>query len=1179
MKRRSYIPKIIKILPAVLILSAIINTKGVAQQQVKEYIDSEVFMLIEENKGILDPALIQHLLTDQIMSIEEIDLLIRDFHDGQEPFENSNLIMDLNTYEEDDKYDHRFFEGGFNGQIRTSVVFNDELYIGGDFTWYNGKTQLYRFAKWSGSKWESADSEFSGPVYTLLEFEGNLVAGGSFIRNGNQIMRNIAVWNGLEWQSIGEGFNSLVFSLEIYNNNLIAGGFFTQSGTTTVNRIASWDGNQWSSLGSGFNSRVEALEVNNGQLIAGGDFTETADGTTTVNRIASWDGSQWSALGEGFNSIVLTLHVFNEELYAGGFFTQSGTTTVNRIARWDGNQWISISDIPIDVQSQVNTVVDFNEKLIIGGDFLNIEGNYKNIIQIDEGQTLALESVSYEHGLGFNNQVYSSIIFEGDLYVGGRFTAAGSKPINYIARWDGSEWQPAGEGFNSWVFSLKVYDNQLIAGGFFTQSGTTTVNRIASWDGNQWSNLGSGFNQVVYALEVNNGQLIAGGNFTETADGTTTVNRIASWDGSQWSALGEGFNSRVVSLEIYNNNLIAGGWFTLSGSTSLSYIAKWDGSQWSSLGSGFNNRVEALEVNNGQLIVGGWFTGTADGTTTVNYIASWNGSQWSNIGEPFNFFVFSLARFQGDLIAAGMFTQIGTTAVNRIARWDGNQWQGIGSGTNDTISTLYGGVNDLFIGGNFKTAGGKAASHFTTYSSENFPPEAPENLIAAAMENAAPLLNWNPSMNVAIDSYQIYSGNNSRNLSLLDTVDPETTSYQTDNDETTFFSVKAFSSRGLESSFSNLSSYVNDTLMVKNDWRLLSSAVSEDTEIDGPVSLFGFEGAYTRADELSSSSGYWIKSNEETSIAFRGSGIVESLIDLNEGWNLIGGMADSVEASAIKDPAGILAGTPLYSYDSSEKIYIEAEGLSPYSGYWIFAQNEGQIELSLTPSNASADKLWQYDVPVEQQPLNQITFRSGNKEQSIFYSAMPIPEREKLTYLLPPKAPAPALDIRTADGFRLSDHKTVELNLTSTSYPIEVELIKNERNANHNYRLIANNGQNSEFIDLQPGQTRLIQKEYDQLYLVKISAEEVVMKTELGKNYPNPFNPTTTIRYQISTSAPVSLQVYDIIGRSVATLVNEVQQPGTYTIQFDASGLSSGVYFLRMQTNDFSGIQKLTLIK
>ncbi len=87
------------------------------------------------------------------------------------------------------------------------------------------------------------------------------------------------------------------------------------------------------------------------------------------------------------------------------------------------------------------------------------------------------------------------------------------------------------------------------------------------------------------------------------------------------------------------------------------------------------------------------------------------------------------------------------------------------------------------------------------------------------------------------------------------------------------------------------------------------------------------------------------------------------------------------------------------------------------------------------------------------------------------------------------------------------------------------------------------------------------------------------VQTRLEQNYPNPFNPNSNIRYQISDLRHVELVVYDLLGRKVKTLVNEVKQPGTYTVQFDAAGLSSGVYFYKLIAGSFVATKKLLLMK
>ena len=83
----------------------------------------------------------------------------------------------------------------------------------------------------------------------------------------------------------------------------------------------------------------------------------------------------------------------------------------------------------------------------------------------------------------------------------------------------------------------------------------------------------------------------------------------------------------------------------------------------------------------------------------------------------------------------------------------------------------------------------------------------------------------------------------------------------------------------------------------------------------------------------------------------------------------------------------------------------------------------------------------------------------------------------------------------------------------------------------------------------------------------------------LEQNYPNPFNPTTNIQFQIPNESFVNLIVYDILGNEVASLVNEKKPAGSYEVNFDASGLSSGIYFYKLQTDAFVETKKMLLMK
>lgn len=112
---------------------------------------------------------------------------------------------------------------------------------------------------------------------------------------------------------------------------------------------------------------------------------------------------------------------------------------------------------------------------------------------------------------------------------------------------------------------------------------------------------------------------------------------------------------------------------------------------------------------------------------------------------------------------------------------------------------------------------------------------------------------------------------------------------------------------------------------------------------------------------------------------------------------------------------------------------------------------------------------------------------------------------------------------------------------------------------------------------------RLNQVDYNGNNNIYVLSSEIIVgvpnKFDLSQNYPNPFNPVTKINYELPQDLNVSLKVYDINGKEVATLVNEVKAAGYHTAEFNGMNMASGIYFIRLNAGQFSSVKKMNLIK
>jgi len=320
------------------------------------------------------------------------------------------------------------------------------------------------------------------------------------------------------------------------------------------------------------------------------------------------------------------------------------------------------------------------------------------------------------------------------LLVGGNFLKIGNDTIGAFGVYDSDSLKPLNNDLiNGAVFSSIVFQNKIIIGGWFNAIGTnTSIKNIAQWDSNQWQSMGNGLNGTVWNLRVIDNELYATGTFDSNYNGTIVANGVAKWNGTDWVNVYNlpkfdtipYSNNAVDDICKYNNEIYVGGNFNTN-DLSIRDIVKFDGNNWVDVGGsmkGSNSGITKMLVYNGKLVVAGLFF-KKDGNAG-NFIMTWDGQQWEDLGEgTWGIYsnlntlgtVFDMLVYKGKLYIGGQFNYAGSTPASRVAVWDGNKWCGYSGVFDNTVMALTVFNDSIYIGSGL-TIDGDTVNHFAKWS-------------------------------------------------------------------------------------------------------------------------------------------------------------------------------------------------------------------------------------------------------------------------------------------------------------------------------------------------------------------------------------------------------------------------------------------------------------------------------
>jgi len=362
-------------------------------------------------------------------------------------------------------------------------------------------------------------------------------------------------------------------------------------------------------------------------------------------------------------------------------------------------------------------------------------------------------------------------------------------------------------------------------------------------------------------------------------------------------------------------------------------------------------------------------------------------------------------------------------------------------------------------------------------------------------------------------------------------------------------------------------------LAVKHGWNLVSLAVSvfNNNKVGVyPTSnseAYAYTTKYEIDPQIHLGLGYWLRFPNPQSILVTGSPVTVETVAVRQGWNLIGSIsAPTSYDDIVQIPGGIVI-PPIFQYGDR---YTRTSTIFPGRGFWLKSSAAGVIVLSSHPASSMPPA----KAEDEFVRFGALMFRDATGDSRILYVDHS-EGRGGVSGELPPIPPDGVFDVRFGsnnDIVRRSEGLKFPILISSQSYPIVISwdpklsairpLLRIDR------RSFALNSHGSVALAEAPSSIDL-----------DLSMREVPLATSLSQNYPNPFNPTTNFGYQIAKAGFVTLRIYDVLGREVTRLVDEVKEPGEYTVSWEAANLASGMYFYELKAGSFRDVKKMVLIR
>ncbi len=377
-------------------------------------------------------------------------------------------------------------------------------------------------------------------------------------------------------------------------------------------------------------------------------------------------------------------------------------------------------------------------------------------------------------------------------------------------------------------------------------------------------------------------------------------------------------------------------------------------------------------------------------------------------------------------------------------------------------------------------------------------------------------------------------------------------------------------------------------------WNMISNPVARPAGTDSvrhlyPHSLFPYvfsfsPGGFTQTQRMPLGPGFWGKfpAPEVNSIA--GTSVLIDSVDVVSGWNIIGSITLPVDTQQISSiPAGLRASN-WFGYSGG---YDAVNQLMPGKAYWIKAAGPGIFILNSSAIAVMRKVSAGGWIAGE---LNSITISDGRGgSQTLRFGPRGKDDASLVDWGMPPRPPAGAFDARFESeqgGLMVLAHparieKCLEFPIAVQTDADQVTVAWNIVTAGTYSLADAAGG-----LHALTGQGTLeaTRSLMSNLTLKVTGGEPIPKDYTLRQNYPNPFNPVTTIGYALPKQSHVKVTIYDVLGQEVKTLLDEVQDAGYQSVEWNSTNnygaaVGSGVFFCRLEAGDFVSMRKMLLLK